>query len=162
MNPLDGVKAKTSQGVVTTDNLSYAITNESGQSVTVDQAKQTVGKYTITYTFKDPFRGTITDTATWEVKAATSTDTPLTTPSGDTTLTPSPAISSDVTLTPSPTPEGGGTDTPALTPTDVPKSTDVPSSPAAEPTNSAGNTGNTDNTGNTGNSGNTEDTSNNG
>ena len=129
---MDGVKAKTCQGVVTTDNLSYAIRNEAGQSVTVDQAKQTVGKYTITYTFKDPFRGTITDTATWEVKAATATDTPSPTPSGDTTITPSPTPSSGATDTPSPTPQGSATDTPSPTPSEAPKATDTPV-PTASP-----------------------------
>ena len=132
INPMDGVKAKTCQGVVTTDNLSYAIKNEAGQSVTVDQAKQTVGKYTITYTFKDPFRGTITDTATWEVKAATATDTPSPTPSGDTTITPSPTPSSGATDTPSPTPQGSATDTPSPTPSEAPKATDTPV-PTASP-----------------------------
>lgn len=132
INPMDGVKAKTCQGVVTTDNLSYAIKNEAGQSVTVDQAKQTVGKYIITYTFKDPFRGTITDTATWEVKAATATDTPSPTPSGDTTITPSPTPSSGATDTPSPTPQGSATDTPSPTPSEAPKATDTPV-PTASP-----------------------------
>ena len=132
INPMDGVKAKTCQGVVTTDNLSYAIKNEAGQSVTVDQAKQTVGKYTITYTFKDPVRGTITETATWEVKAATATDTPSPTPSGDTTITPSPTPSSGATDTPSPTPQGSATDTPSPTPSEAPKATDTPV-PTASP-----------------------------
>ncbi len=132
INPMDGVKAKTCQGVVTTDNLSYAIKNEAGQSVTVDQAKQTPGKYIITYTFKDPFRGTITDTATWEVKAATATDTPSPTPSGDTTITPSPTPSSGATDTPSPTPQGSATDTPSPTPSEAPKATDTPV-PTASP-----------------------------
>ena len=101
-NPMDGVKAKTCQGNVTTDNLSYAITNEAGQSVTLDQAKQTVGKYVITYTFKDPFRGTISVTANWEVKAATVTDTPTPTPEGGSTDVPSPTPSSGNTDVPSP------------------------------------------------------------
>ena len=126
INPMDGVKAKTCQGNVTTENLSYEIKNESGQKVTVDQAKQTIGKYTITYTFKDPFRGTITDTATWEVKAPAATDTPSPAPSGDTTLTPSPTPSSGSTDTPTPTPEGSATDTPSPTPTEAPKATDTP------------------------------------
>ena len=123
---MDGVKAKTCQGNVTTENLSYEIKNESGQKVTVDQAKQTVGKYVITYTFKDPFRGTITDTATWEVKAPAATGTPSPAPSGDTTLTPSPTPSSGSTDTPTPTPEGSATDTPSPTPTEAPKATDTP------------------------------------
>ena len=138
INPMDGVKAKTSQGAVTTDNLSYAIRNEAGQTVTVDQAKQTAGKYTITYTFKDPFRGTITDTATWEVKAASSTTpstSPSTTPSaGDTTLTPSPTGSAGGTDTPSPTPESSTTNTPSATPTTEASPTETVNAPTSTST----------------------------
>ena len=150
INPMDGVKAKTCQGVVTTDNLSYAIKNEAGQSVTVDQAKQTPGKYTITYTFKDPFRGTITDTATWEVKAAaTPSSAPSTTPAGDITLTPSPTPSSGSTDTPTPTPQVSAADTPTPTPSEAPKATDTPvPTPSPEPTKQAENTESTDNTSN--------------
>ena len=138
INPMDGVKAKTSQGAVTTDNLSYAIRNEAGQTVTVDQATQTAGKYTITYTFKDPFRGTITDTATWEVKAASSTTpstSPSTTPSaGDTTLTPSPTGSAAGTETPTPTPESSTTNTPSATPTPEASPTETVNTPTSTST----------------------------
>lgn len=146
INPMDGVKAKTCQGVVTTDNLSYAIKTEAGQDISLDQAKQTIGKYIITYTFKDPFRGTITDTATWEVKASAATDTPSPTPSGDTTLTPSPTPSSGSTDTPTPTPEGSATDTPSPTPTEAPKATDTPvptPTSTPEPTKTTENTSST-------------------
>jgi GH25 family lysozyme M1 (1,4-beta-N-acetylmuramidase) len=142
-NPMDGVKAKTCQGNVTTDNLSYAITNEAGQSVTLDQAKQTVGKYVITYTFKDPFRGTISVTANWEVKAATVTDTPTPTPEGGSTDVPSPTPSSGNTDAPSPTPEGGSTDVPSPTPTEAPQATDTPvPTPTTAPSESTDNTEN--------------------
>ncbi len=142
-NPMDGVKAKTCQGNVTTDNLSYAITNEAGQSVTLDQAKQTVGKYVITYTFKDPFRGTISVTANWEVKAATVTDTPTPTPEGGSTDVPSPTPSSGNTDVPSPTPEGGSTDVPSPTPTEAPQATDTPvPTPTTAPSESTDNTEN--------------------
>ena len=123
INPMDGVKAKTSTGSATTENLSYAIRNEAGQSVTVDQAKQTAGKYIITYTFKDSLRGTITDTATWEVKAAAAAETPTPTPSGDTTLTPSPTGSAGGTGTPTPTPEASASNTPSPTPEAAPTET---------------------------------------
>ena len=142
-NPMDGVKAKTCQGNVTTDNLSYAITNEAGQSVTLDQAKQTVGKYVITYTFKDPFRGTISVTANWEVKAATVTDTPTPTPEGGSTDVPSPTPSSGNTDVPSPTPEGGSTDVPSPTPTEAPQATETPvPTPTTAPSESTDNTEN--------------------
>ena len=132
VNPMDGVKAKTSQGDWTTNNLSYSLKTEAGQDISLDQAKNTVGKYTITYTFKDPFRGTIQATASWEVKAGTVTDTPVPTPTTD------PTESSGGTDTPSPTPQGGSTDTPSPTPqgsTDSPAPTPTTAQPP-EPTNS--------------------------
>ncbi len=133
INPMDGVKAKTSQGDWTTNNLSYSLKTEAGQDISLDQAKNTVGKYTITYTFKDPFRGTIQATASWEVKAGTVTDTPVPTPTTDPTES-----SGGSTDTPSPTPQGGSTDTPSPTPqgsTDSPAPTPTTAQPP-EPTNS--------------------------
>ena len=133
VNPMDGVKAKTSQGDWTTNNLSYSLKTEAGQDISLDQAKNTVGKYTITYTFKDPFRGSIQATASWEVKAGTVTDTPVPTPTTDPTES-----SGGGTDTPSPTPQGGSTDTPSPTPqgsTDSPAPTPTTAQPP-EPTNS--------------------------
>ncbi|MDY6339588.1 MAG: glycoside hydrolase family 25 protein [Saccharofermentans sp.] len=132
INPMNGVSAKTSQGQNTTNNLSYAITNDAGQTVSLDQAKNTVGKYTIIYTFKDPFRGTIQATASWEVKAGTVTDTPVPTP----TTEPTESSGGGSTDTPSPTPQGGSTDTPSPTPqgsTDSPAPTPTTAEPSPEP-----------------------------
>lgn len=134
VNPMDGVKAKTSQGDWTTNNLSYSIKTEAGQDISLDQAKNTVGKYTITYTFKDPFRGSIQVTASWEVKPAQATDTPVPTPTTD----PTESSGGGSTDTPSPTPQGGSTDTPSPTPqgsTDSPAPTPTTAQPP-EPTNS--------------------------
>ena len=134
VNPMDGVKAKTSQGDWTTNNLSYSLKTEAGQDISLDQAKNTVGKYTITYTFKDPFRGTIQATASWEVKAGTVTDTPVPTPTTD----PTESSGGGSTDTPSPTPQGGSSDTPSPTPqgsTDSPAPTPTTAQPP-EPTNS--------------------------
>ncbi len=134
INPMDGVKAKTSQGDWTTNNLSYSLKTEAGQDISLDQAKNTVGKYTITYTFKDPFRGTIQATASWEVKAGTVTDTPVPTPTTD----PTESSGGGSTDTPSPTPQGGSSDTPSPTPqgsTDSPAPTPTTAQPP-EPTNS--------------------------
>ena len=134
INPMDGVKAKTSQGDWTTNNLSYSLKTEAGQDISLDQAKNTVGKYTITYTFKDPFRGSIQATASWEVKAGTVTDTPVPTPTTD----PTESSGGGSTDTPSPTPHGGSTDTPSPTPqgsTDSPAPTPTTAQPP-EPTNS--------------------------
>ena len=135
INPMDGVKAKTSQGDWTTNNLSYSIKTEAGQDITLDQAKNTVGKYTITYTFKDPFRGSIQVTAPWEVKAAAGSDAPSPTPQGS-TENPSPPPQGGSTDTPSPTPQGGSTDTPSPTPqgsTDSPAPTPTTAEPSPEP-----------------------------
>ena len=135
INPMDGVKAKTSQGDWTTNNLSYSIKTEAGQDITLDQAKNTVGKYTITYTFKDPFRGSIQVTAPWEVKAAAGSDAPSPTPQGS-TENPSPTPQGGSTDTPSPTPQGGSTDTPSPTPqgsTDSPAPTPTTAEPSPEP-----------------------------
>lgn len=150
-NPMDGVTGKTSQGVSTTKDLTYALTNASGQAVSLDQAKQTIGKYLITYTFKDPFRGTITDTAVWEVTAATATDTPTpvpessetSDPSSGATDTPTPVPESGATDTPTPTPEGS-VDTPTPTPTSTPTPTPVPQ---PSETNGGGNSGSDSNGG---------------
>ena len=134
VNPMDGVKAKTSQGDWTTNNLSYSLKTEAGQDISLDQAKNTVGKYTITYTFKDPFRGSIQATASWEVKAGTVTDTPVPTPTTD----PTESSGGGSTDTPSPTPQGGSSDTPSPTPqgsTDSPAPTPTTAQPP-EPTNS--------------------------
>ena len=146
INPMEGVKAKTSTGSATTENLSYAIRNEAGQSVTVDQAKQTAGKYIITYTFKDSLRGTITDTATWEVKAAAAAETPTPTPSGDTTLTPSPTGSAGGTGTPTPTPEASATSTPTPTPEAAPTETASAPTSTSTPTPTTKQEDNTENT----------------
>ena len=141
VNPMDGVKAKTSQGDWTTNNLSYSIKTEGGQDITLDQAKQTVGKYTITYTFKDPFRGSIQATAAWEVKAGTGvSNTPSPTPppeptdiSVGNTPPPSPTPQSGNTDAPSPTPSGGNTEAPTAGPTNTPAETPT-NSPTPEPT----------------------------
>ncbi len=135
VNPMDGVKAKTSQGDWTTNNLSYSIKTEAGQDISLDQAKNTVGKYTITYTFKDPFRGSIQVTASWEVKAAAGSDAPSPTPQGGSTDTPSPTPQGGNTDTPSPTPQGGSTDTPSPMPqgsTDSPAPTPTTAEPSPE------------------------------
>ena len=143
INPLNGVTAKTSQGATTTNSLSYAIKNAAGETVTLDQAKNAVGKYVITYTYKDYFRGSVTATANWEVKQGSgttvtstpvptqggqggATPTPVPTQGGNTTVTPTTAPS--VTNTPTPTPKP--TDTPAPTATSTPKPTPKPTATA--------------------------------
>ena len=115
VDPLEGVSAKTSQDINTTSGITYVITNEAGQTVTLEQAQQTVGKYKITYSYTDSLRGKVTNTASWEVTAAP-TDTPTPTPGGEVSDTPSPTPGGEASDTPSPTPEGGSSDTPTPTP----------------------------------------------
>ena len=136
VNLMDGVSAKTSQGGTTTSSITYVIKNQAGETVTLDQAKQTVGKYTVIYTYKDYFRGTVTGDATWEVKAATTPTTstsPTPTPAeGETSTTPTPTPVSGSTETPTPTPSADATDTPTPTPTEAPKAT-ATTAPTATP-----------------------------
>ena len=115
VDPLEGVSAKTCQDINTTSGITYVITNEAGQTVTLEQAQQTVGKYKITYSYTDSLRGKVTNTASWEVTAAP-TDTPTPTPGGEVSDTPSPTPGGEASDTPSPTPEGGSSDTPSPKP----------------------------------------------
>ena len=115
VDPLEGVSAKTCQDINTTSGITYVITNEAGQTVTLEQAQQTVGKYKITYSYTDSLRGKVTNTASWEVTAAP-TDTPTPTPGGEVSDTPTPTPGGEASDTPSPTPEGGSSDTPSPTP----------------------------------------------
>ena len=112
VDPLEGVSAKTCQDINTTSGITYVITNEAGQIVTLEQAQQTVGKYTITYSYTDSLRGKVTNTASWEVTAAP-TDTPTPTPGGEVSDTPTPTPGGETSDTPTPTPESGSSDTPS-------------------------------------------------
>ena len=139
INPLNGVSAKTSQGATTTNSLSYAIKNAAGETVTLDQAKGTAGKYVITYTYKDYFRGSVTATANWEVKQGSgSTVTPEPTQSGQgstSTPTPTPSQSGNPTVTPTTAPAVTNTPAPTSKPTDPPAPTATPTpKPAATAT----------------------------
>ena len=115
VDPLEGVSAKTCQDINTTSGITYVITNEAGQTVTLEQAQQTVGKYKITYSYTDSLRGKVTNTASWEVTAAP-TDTPTPTPGGEVSDTPTPTPGGETSDTPTPTPEGASSDTPSPTP----------------------------------------------
>lgn len=50
-NPLDGVTARTYQGVVG-EGVSYKITDSNGSEVSLETAQNTAGKYTITYSYE--------------------------------------------------------------------------------------------------------------
>lgn len=116
-DPLSGVTATTSQGSTVTGNISYEIKNDQGQAVSLETAQQTIGKYTITYSYTDSFRGKVTNSLTWTVTEPTASPTPA---------------DGDITDTPTPTPADGEqppTDTPVPTPPDTqdqPEDTPVP------------------------------------
>ena len=154
IDPMNGVTAKTSQGQTTTNSLSYAIKNSAGETVTLDQAKSAVGKYTITYTYKDYFRGSVTATATWEVKqgSGSASATPTSGASGGTTTTPqatpTTAQGGGTTVTPEPTASATNTQAPTSTPapTNTPAATNTPKATATpKPTNTTA-PSNTENT----------------
>ena len=88
IDPMDGVTATSSQDQDKTSEVKYEIKDSSNKVVTLEKAQQTLGKYTITYTFTDSFRGTVTVTATWEVTEGGASST---------TPNPSPAESSTET-----------------------------------------------------------------
>ena len=67
IDPLDGVSATTSKDDTVTSGISYEITNESNQEVSLETAMNTVGKYRITYAYTDSYRGRVIAAATWEV-----------------------------------------------------------------------------------------------
>ena len=118
-DPLSGVTATTSQGGTTSSGITYEIKNSANQVVSLENAQQTVGTYTITYTFTDSFRGKVTNTASWEVTPAPSvspSDTPSPTPGGEVSDTPTPTPGGETSDTPTPTPESGSSDTPSPTP----------------------------------------------
>ena len=122
IDPLEGVSAKTSQDETTTSGITYEITDESGQKVSLEQAQQKIGKYTITYTYKDSFRGSVTASATWEVVQAVSP-------------TPTPAEQeAETSVTPSPTPAEGETgDNPTPTPVDQEQDGEMTETPTPTP-----------------------------
>lgn len=138
-NPLNGVTATTSQGNTDTSNLSYVIKNSSGQEVSLETARNTVGTYSIRYSYKDAFRGTVTADATWTVNVAS---TPEPSPSASDTSETDPTGSTD--------PTGGGSDPSESTdptggsdPSTENPPTESSADPSANPDNGSGQEGGT-------------------
>ncbi len=131
IDPMDGVTATSSQGQDKTSEVKYEIKDSSNKTISLEKAQQTIGKYTITYTYKDSFRGTATATATWEVTEAGA---------ASTSTTPSPSESSTTTETQNTDPTEtsateSGTETSDTEPTggnDLINQTE-PADPAGEP-----------------------------
>lgn len=101
-DPLSGVSATTSQDYTDTDHISYVIKDSSGQEISLEKAQNTVGTYSIRYSYTDAFRGTVTADATWTVTVA-STPEPTTsstdTSASDPTAGSEPTSSSDTSET---------------------------------------------------------------
>lgn len=95
IDPMDGVSAISSQDQDKTGDITYEIKDSSGNTVSLEKAQQKIGKYTITYTYKDSFKGTITATVTWEV---TESGTPSPS-SPESTTTSESTTSSETTAT---------------------------------------------------------------
>ena len=141
IDPLNGVSAKTSQDNIVTSGITYEIKNASGEVVTLEAAQKTIGKYTITYSFTDSFRGTVTAVATWEVTDAVPT--PLDT---------SPSESSESSESSETGPSEGTTESSETGPSEESSSSESSEETSEETTgnessgNESGNTENSDNT----------------
>ena len=68
IDPLEGVTATNSvKASVGRAMITYAITDQAGNTVTAESASTTEGVYKITYAYRDAYRGTVTATAIWTV-----------------------------------------------------------------------------------------------
>ena len=65
-DPMSGVTATSSSGETTTD-VTYTVTDGSGNTVDVAAASAVAGTYTITYSYTDAVYGTVTVSAEWTV-----------------------------------------------------------------------------------------------
>lgn len=68
-DPLDGVTVTTSQNETATGGITYTVADSSGTETTVAAASATAGTYTVTFSYKDSFKGTVTRTVNWNVTA---------------------------------------------------------------------------------------------
>ena len=69
-NPLDGVTVTTSQNETATSGITYAVTDGSGAATTVEAACASTGTYTVTFSYKDSFKGLVSKTVNWTVTAS--------------------------------------------------------------------------------------------
>ena len=69
-DPLDGVTVTTSQSQTATSGITYTVKDAAGTETTVANAAATAGTYTVTYSYKDSFKGTVTKTVNWTVTAS--------------------------------------------------------------------------------------------
>ena len=69
-NPLDGVTVTTSQKETATSGITYTVTDSAGTATTVEAASATAGTYSVTFSYKDSFKGLVTKTVTWTVTAS--------------------------------------------------------------------------------------------
>ena len=69
-DPLDGVTVTTSQSQTATSGITYTVKDAAGAETTVANAAAAAGTYTVTYSYKDSFKGTVTKTVNWTVTAS--------------------------------------------------------------------------------------------
>ncbi|MBQ2067196.1 MAG: hypothetical protein II496_06695, partial [Clostridiales bacterium] len=69
-DPLDGVTVTTSQSQTATSGITYTVKDAAGTETTVANAAAAAGTYTVTYSYKDSFKGTVTKTVNWTVTAS--------------------------------------------------------------------------------------------
>jgi 5-hydroxyisourate hydrolase-like protein (transthyretin family) len=69
-DPLDGVTVTTSQSQTATSGITYTVKDAAGTETTVANAAATAGTYTVTYSYKDSFKGTVTKAVNWTVTAS--------------------------------------------------------------------------------------------
>ena len=69
-DPLDGVTVTTSQSQTATSGITYTVKDAAGAETTVANAAAAAGTYTVTYSYKDSFKGTVTKAVNWTVTAS--------------------------------------------------------------------------------------------
>ena len=96
-NPLDGVTVTTSQNETATSGITYKITDSTGTEKTVETACATAGTYSVTFSYKDSFKGLVSKTVNWTVTASAAkiniTNTSLATTAGDAAIDPMSGVS---------------------------------------------------------------------
>lgn len=96
-DPLDGVTVTTSQSQTATGGITYTVKDAAGTETTVAGATAAAGTYTVTYSYKDTFKGTVTKTVNWTVTASSAqinlASTSITTTAGDAAIDPMAGVS---------------------------------------------------------------------
>ena len=138
IDPLANVKAVNSLNQeVSSANVSYTIKNAKGYSVELKNACSTIGTYTVTYSFGDAYRGTVsqqiklyvTDKASAPATAAAPTSAPATSAPSESVPSAAPSATAAPTATAAPA-SATATAKPTLKPTAEPTSKPDTTSPS--------------------------------